>query len=304
MKDVQDPEVVPVRSMFLSDLHLGFRHSRVTELLDFLTRHEPENLYLVGDFIDGWCLQKQWHWPLECNLVVARLMDLARRGTRIRFAIGNHDAFLRDPLIQRLIVQSGSGEVAEEFEHRTADGRMFLVLHGDQFDHYERASVLTTRCLSLLYEATLRMNSAWSHLTSAAMHGRYSLFTRLKQRIQSLGRHVHLFRSLVVRHARVRGAHGVICGHVHSPQKEDIDGFIYYNAGDWVENCTALIEDHEGSLHLVWPGDAAAQRVRNSSGTANESAGGMQNAGPEMSDRPNVFRRESLEVAAMFSQDL
>ena len=96
--------------------------------------HEPENLYLVGDFIDGWSLQKGWHWQPECNLIVSRLMDLARRGTCIRLAIGNHDNFLREPMLQQFILQSGIVEVAEEFHHRTANGRRFLIMHGDQFD--------------------------------------------------------------------------------------------------------------------------------------------------------------------------
>lgn len=246
------PNCSRVRSLFLSDLHLGFRHSRVKSLLDFLMRHEPENLYLVGDFIDGWCLQSRWHWQPECNLIVARLMDMANRGTRIRLAIGNHDNFLREPMMQRFIERSGMVEVAEEFDHRMADGRRFLVLHGDQFDDYERASSFTIGFLSLFYEGMLRANSVWSHATAAALHGDSSLIARLKRRLSSIGRHVEHFRNEVVRHARHRGCDGVICGHIHAPQNVNIDGITYCNAGDWVENCTALVEDSRGDLQLVW----------------------------------------------------
>jgi UDP-2,3-diacylglucosamine pyrophosphatase LpxH len=241
-----------VRSLFLSDLHLGFRHSRVQSLLEFLNRHEPENLYLVGDFIDGWCLQSRWHWQAECNLIVARLMDLANSGTRIRLAIGNHDNFLRGPMMLRFIEQCGMVEVAEEFHHRTADGRQFLILHGDQFDHYEQASSFTVGFLSLFYEGMLRANSIWSRVTSAALHGNGSFVGRLKRRLKSIGRHVGHFRNQIVRHARHRGVDGVICGHIHAPQHIEIDGVTYCNAGDWVENCTALIEDRDGELRLAW----------------------------------------------------
>ncbi len=241
-----------VRSVFLSDLHLGFRHSRVKALLDFLLRYEPENLYLVGDFIDGWCMQSRWHWQPECNLIVDRLLDLANRGTRIRLAIGNHDNFLREPLMQRFIERSGMVEVAEEFHHRMADGRRFLVLHGDQFDDYERASSFTIGFLSLFYEGMLRANSLWSRATSAALHGDGSFVARLKRRLSSIGRHVGHFRDQVVRHTRHRGCDGVICGHIHAPQHVDIDGITYCNTGDWVENCTALMEDSQGDLQLVW----------------------------------------------------
>lgn len=244
--------ITRVRSLFLSDLHLGFRHSRVQSLLDFLNRHEPENLYLVGDFIDGWCLQSRWHWQTECNQIVARLMDLAQRGTRIRLAIGNHDNFLRLPMMLRLIRQWDMLEVAEEFYQEMVDGRQFLVLHGDQFDHYERASSFTVGFLSLFYEAMLRMNSLWSRVTSAAMHGNGSFVTRMKRRLSSVGRHVRHYRDQIIRHARHRGCDGIICGHIHAPQHIEIDGITYCNAGDWVENCTALIEDKDGDLRLTW----------------------------------------------------
>lgn len=245
-------KITRVRSLFLSDLHLGFRHSRVQSLLEFLNRHEPENLYLVGDFIDGWCLQSRWHWQAECNQIVARLMDLAKGGTRIRLAIGNHDNFLRGPMVLRFIDQCGLVEVGEEFYHRTADGRQFLILHGDQFDRYERASLFTVGFLSLFYEGMLRANSTWSRITSASLHGNESLVGRLKQRLKSIGKHVGHFRNQIVRYARHRGVDGVICGHIHAPQHVEIDGVTYCNAGDWVENCTAVIEDGNGELKLAW----------------------------------------------------
>ncbi len=247
-----EPKMTRVRSLFLSDLHLGFRHSRVQSLLEFLNRHEPENLYLVGDFIDGWCLQSRWHWQAECNQIVARLMDLAKGGTRIRLAIGNHDNFLRGPMVLRFIEQCGMVEVAEEFYHELVDGRRFLVLHGDQFDHYERASSLTVGFLSLFYEGMLRLNSIWSRATSAAIHGNGSFVTRMKRRLSSVGRHVRHYRNQIIRHARHRGCDGIICGHIHAPQHIEIDGVTYCNAGDWVENCTAVIEDRNGELQLAW----------------------------------------------------
>ena len=261
MRIPRPPKTRFVRSLFISDLHLGFRHSRATELLDFLMNHEPEYLYLVGDFIDGWSLQKGGHWQPECNLIVARLMDLARHGTQIRLAIGNHDNFLRDPVMQWFIGESGMVEVAEEYHHQMADGRRFLVLHGDQFDDYEKSSILTVGLLSLSYDVMLRANAIWSRCTSAAMHGRFSLVARAKDRLSFVRRHVSRFRNHIVQHARLRGCHGVICGHIHAPQQLNVDGLMYCNTGDWVENCTALIEDHAGRLQLMWLGDDAAEPV-------------------------------------------
>ncbi len=241
-----------IRSVFISDLHLGFRHSRVRLLLDFLMQHQPENLYLVGDFIDGFCFQNRWHWQPECNLIVERLMDLVHTGTRIRIAVGNHDCFLRDPVMRRWLDRLGVVEVAEEFHHQTADERCFLVMHGDQFDVWEQASPFTAGFFNLVYEGLLQVNSMWSHATSAALYGNSSLVVSLKRRITSIGRHARRFRDQVIRHTRHRGCDGVICGHIHAPQLIEVDGLTYCNTGDWIENCTALTENSQGKLQLLW----------------------------------------------------
>ena len=125
-------------------------------------------------------------------------------------------------------------------------------MHGDQFDHYERASSLIVGSLSLLYEIALRANSLWSRTTSAALHGNGSLLDQLKRRLRAVRTHVGHFRNQIVRHTQHRGCDGVICGHIHAPQHLDVDGITYCNAGDWVENCTALVEERDGELQLVW----------------------------------------------------
>lgn len=261
MRSQEDSQVHSVRSLFISDLHLGFCHSRVGEILNFLLRHEPEYLYLVGDSFDGFCFQSSWRWQPECNLIVSRLTELARRGTRIHLIIGNHDCFLREPMMQRMIKQSGLVEVAEEFHHQTADGRRFLVAHGDKFDDYENASKLTCMALNVLYDAVLRVNSLWSRLNSVASHGPRSLVGRLMGRLRSLGQHVDRFRRVAVRHARFRGCDGVICGHIHAPDQVIVEGVMYCNSGDWVESCTAFVEDFEGDLKLVWQSDSTSHKT-------------------------------------------
>lgn len=247
----QGVESFQVRTLFVSDLHLGFRFSQVDQLLRLLDRCHPEYLYLVGDFIDGWYLSRRWHWRDACNRVVARLMQLAASGTEIRCVVGNHDEFLRQPLMQQLLKRTGVRLVADEFRHQTADGRSWLVLHGDQFDRYEHLPPLASWVLCKLYEGVLTANRIWSRCTSSARHGRSSLTAGVKAWLPSLARHVRRFRDEAVRHARERGFEGIICGHVHDPQAVHVDGVQYYNTGDWIENCTALIENFDGRLQLI-----------------------------------------------------
>lgn len=240
-----------VRSLFISDLHLGFRHAQVKPLLQLLRSHEPEWLYLVGDFIDGWYLQNGWHWQHECDLIMQRILELARNGTRIRLAIGNHDRFLRTPVVQSILNANGLVAVEEEFHHELADGRRFLILHGDQFDRCENVSRLTCWFLCRCYEGLLRLNSFWGWLTQCSVIGHRSLISRFKSRLATLTQNVQQFKSNLTRHARHRGCDGVICGHIHAPQVHELDGVTYCNTGDWVENCSALVETHDGQLTLV-----------------------------------------------------
>jgi len=242
---------ISIRTLFLSDLHLGFRHSRPEQILECLHRYQPEQLYVLGDFIDGWCLGRGWYWSDACSRVVARISDLAASGTRVRLVAGNHDDFLRSPLLQMLMQRSGFCDLADEFLHHAADGRRFLVLHGDQFDPWEKTTRLTSGSIELFYDLLLRANSAWAKLTQCVLQGENSLVCRVKRRLRALGSHLTRFRTQVSRHARCRGFHGVICGHIHQPELTQLEGLVWCNTGDWIENCTAVIEHHSGSLELV-----------------------------------------------------
>ncbi|MFM7038977.1 MAG: UDP-2,3-diacylglucosamine diphosphatase [Planctomycetaceae bacterium] len=242
-----------IRSLFLSDLHLGFRHAQADALLTFLNTQRPDYLYLIGDFIDGWCLGRRWCWHSACSDVIARVMELARSGTQVRLAVGNHDALLRHPLVQHLMMETGLCQVAEEYQHELADGRRFLILHGDRFDSCERLHPLASWGIEQLYELLLRSNHLWSKLTRSVPHGPRSFTGRLKNFLGISAGHLRRIRELIIRHARWRGCHGVICGHIHEPMTLDVHGITYCNTGDWVENCTALVEDSEGRLRLIWP---------------------------------------------------
>ena len=118
------------RSIWISDIHLGTPGCKANFLLDFLRSTKSENLYLVGDIIDGWSLQQGWYWPQAHNDVVQKIMRKARQGTRVVFIPGNHDEFARNYVDHDF----GSIQVVHEIVHTTADGRKFLVLHGDEFD--------------------------------------------------------------------------------------------------------------------------------------------------------------------------
>jgi UDP-2,3-diacylglucosamine pyrophosphatase LpxH len=242
---------IRVRTLFLSDLHLGFRYANPEQAARFLDQYQPDQLYVLGDFIDGWCWGRKWSWNNACSDVVSRITNLAAAGTRVRVVAGNHDQFLRTPLIQLLLGQIGLCEVGDEFQHQSADGRSFLVLHGDQFDPWERAARVSINLISLLYDSLLAMNALWSRVTLARLQGEQSLIRRIRKPLQAISSHIASFRMRVARYARWRGFNGVICGHIHEPELAQVEGVLWCNTGDWIENCSAVIEHHCGTLELV-----------------------------------------------------
>ncbi len=242
-----------VRSIFLSDLHLGCRYSRAGELLALLDRHEPEYLYLVGDIIDGWRLKRRWHWQPEYSRLLQRIIELSAAGTQICYAPGNHDAFLRP-----FASDFGFMTVADKFLHTTADGQRFLVLHGDQFDNVEIRAQWLSVLGSVAYDALLFVASGISEVQKLLRCSPSDLAGSIKRSVKQAVRFVSNFEVRLARHARESACDGVICGHVHTPTATQLNGVRYFNTGDWVENRSALIEYSDGCLEILHlPADQA-----------------------------------------------
>ena len=243
-----DPEAtLRVRTVWISDLHLGTAGCQAPALLEFLREVECETLYLVGDIVDGWQLRRSWYWPQSHNDVVQKILRKARKGTRVVFVPGNHDEFAR-----RYIGHSFGGvEVVDDCIHLTADGRRLWVTHGDLFDGVVQCARWLAHLGDAAYEFTLRANR-WFNVARARMGLPYwSLSRYLKLKVKRAVSYVGDFEAAVAREARKRGANGVVCGHIHHAEMRDIDGILYANDGDWVESLTALVEHTDGRLALI-----------------------------------------------------
>ncbi len=234
-----------VRSLFVSDIHLGCRHSQAEPFLELLQRYEPRYLYVVGDFIDGWKLKRRWRWLPVYDRIFQRLMSLKRSGTELLYTPGNHDAFLRN-----FLANFGVVEVRDRFVHVTADGRRFLVTHGDQFDKVEQRMPWLSLVASYAYDLLLSTNWMVNKLRGKKSDP-YALCGMVKRRVKYLVSHVSEFEEKVIESALASRCGGIICGHVHAPRIIEVGGLTYCNTGDWVENCSALVEHHDGSMELV-----------------------------------------------------
>jgi UDP-2,3-diacylglucosamine pyrophosphatase LpxH len=235
-----------VRSLFVSDVHLGCRHAHVQEFLRFVRRQNPESLYIVGDFVDWWKLRKSHAWQQAFNDILARLYELSEQGTRIFYTPGNHDAFLRQYSWNFSFVK-----VADEFVVKLSDGRKFLVTHGDRFDRVECAAAWVSMLASVAYDGLLSLNRLVSWYRRTPRSGACAFSSAVKRTVKQAVRYISDFERRLAEHARRRDCSGVICGHIHTPAFAEIHGVQYCNTGDWVENCTAFVEYDDGVLELI-----------------------------------------------------
>ncbi|MCW5633641.1 MAG: UDP-2,3-diacylglucosamine diphosphatase [Rubrivivax sp.] len=246
-----------VRTVFISDLHLGTPGCQAGALLDFLREVECDTLYLVGDIVDGWQLRRSWYWPQLHNDVVQKLMRKARKGTRVVFVPGNHDEFAR-----RYVAHNFGGiDVVEDAMHVTADGRRLWITHGDYFDGVIQCARWLATLGDRAYEFTLKVNRFLNVARARLGLPYWSLSRYLKFKVKRAVSYVNDFEVAVAREARKRGADGVVCGHIHHAEIRLVEGVLYCNDGDWVESLTAIVEHHDGRLEIVDRGALAAPPV-------------------------------------------
>ena len=251
---LDDGASLRVRTVWISDLHLGTPGCQARALLDFLRQVDCETLYLVGDIIDGWQLRRSWYWPQAHNDVVQKILRKARKGTRVVFVPGNHDEFAR-----RYVEHNFGGvDVVDEAVHTTADGRRLWVTHGDHFDGVIQCAKWLAYVGDWAYERTLQVNSWFNRARARLGLPYWSLSKYLKGKVKRAVNYIGDFEAAVAREARQRGLHGVVCGHIHHAEIREVEGVLYCNDGDWVESLTALLEHHDGRLEIA---DWSAQRT-------------------------------------------
>ena len=239
-----------IRSVFISDVHLGFKGCSAELLLDFLHHVDMDHLFLVGDIIDVWSMQKTMYWPQSHNNVLRTILGKAKRGTKVIFVPGNHDEVFRD--FDGAVF--GNLEIHREYIHTAADGRRMLVLHGDEFDSVVKFSPWLAKLGSNIYDVLLAANPCinWARRKFNLPH--WSLSAYLKNKAKKAVQYIGSFEDAVAQAAAKRGVDTVVCGHIHRAEMRNINGVLYCNDGDWVESCSSLVEDMNGNLRLIdWP---------------------------------------------------
>jgi UDP-2,3-diacylglucosamine pyrophosphatase LpxH len=254
------------RTVFISDVHLGSKVCQARDLVRFLRCIDCETLFLVGDIIDFWRLSKKGYWPPEHNEALQQILAKVREGTRVIYVPGNHDEAAR----QYFGLAFGGVVVLPHAEHVTRDGRRLLVTHGDQYDLVIRHSRMLALAGSAAYEWLIAVNRIYNKIRVWRGKPYWSLSQYLKHKVKSACTHISRFEEALVREARRGGMHGVVCGHIHKAEMMSLDAALagefasvaYYNCGDWVESCTAVVEHADGRMQVVEALPAIAELVR------------------------------------------
>jgi UDP-2,3-diacylglucosamine pyrophosphatase LpxH len=240
-------DIVKVRTLFISDVHLGTRGCQADLLADFLRSHDAETLFLIGDIVDGWRLKSNWYWPKAHTEVLQELLRQACRGTRLVCVPGNHDEFLRD-----YIGTMFSGiEVVERATHEGADGCDYLIVHGDQFDFVIRHARWLALCGDWAYRAALVSNVGFNHIRRRFGLAYWSFSAWAKASVKSAVSYIGRFEEAVSSEAKRCDVQGVICGHIHHAVMHDDFGVRYINTGDWVESCSGVVEHYDGRFEII-----------------------------------------------------
>lgn len=249
------------RSIWISDVHLGTRGCKAAHLNAFLKAHKCEYLYLVGDIIDGWRIKQGWYWPSLHNRIVRRIMKKAEKeGTKVIYITGNHDEFLRE-YVDEHAIKMGNISIVNETEHETVGGERIWIVHGDAYDGVTKYHKWVAFAGDMGYNFLIWANSYLNTIRKWMGLKYWSLSKAIKNKVKGAVSYMFEFEETVAREAIKRDVDGVICGHIHHAAKREIKmsfsdergirGVMYYNCGDWVESCTALVENSNGEIEIL-----------------------------------------------------
>ena len=244
----REPSARRIKALFLSDVHLGTRACQAERLLAFLREYDSDYLFLVGDIVDAWAMKRTLYWPPSHNTVVQKVLRMARHDTKVIFVPGNHDEVFRE----YIGMSFGAVDVAAEYVYETADGRRLWITHGDQYDQVTTCHRWVSLLGDMSYTVLVHINRLLSLCRrKLGVGGHWSLADYAKRNVLKAVAYIGDFEKAAAHEAKQKQYDGVVCGHIHTPVIRAVDGVTYYNCGDWVDSCTALVEHMDGRMELV-----------------------------------------------------
>ncbi|MGN1212224.1 MAG: UDP-2,3-diacylglucosamine diphosphatase [Candidatus Cryptobacteroides sp.] len=238
------------KTIIISDVHLGYRQAKASEIIRFLSSVDCDKLILNGDIVDGWQLRKsgesRWR-PEYTSLMKVFMKMMENNGTEIIYIVGNHDDFLLN------VVPFETDQLKIYQDYILSEcGKRYFVTHGDVFDDISTNMKWLAKLGDVAYRMLLRINAIYNRHRLAKGKPSSSFSQSLKNKVKTAVSSASGFETMVQEVAKARKCDGVICGHTHHPEDKMIGKVRYLNSGDWVETMSALTEDNDGNWKILY----------------------------------------------------
>lgn len=242
--------MIKIKTLFISDVHLGTSKSQPDKLLDVLKKYEFETLIIVGDFIDLTALKNKFYWKPDHSTVIQKILRASRKDSKVIYLLGNHDHFLRG-LIEEQNINLGNILICDEYYHETIKGEKIYICHGDQFDGFIRLHPFLYILGDFAYELSFKINKTYNKLRRVLGLDYWSLSKYLKSKVKDAISFINDFKYLAIKKLDETNCDSIMIGHIHTPAIEKIGDKNYYNCGDFCESCSFIYEDLSGDIKLV-----------------------------------------------------
>lgn len=238
-----------IRTLFISDIHLGTAKSQADKLLSVFKKYDFENLVIIGDFIDLTSLKRKFYWNKDHSTVIQKILKMSKSKVNVTYLLGNHDYFLRD-LISDENIKLGDILICDEYLYETLKGEKIYICHGDQFDGFIRLHPFLYILGDFAYELSFTINKYYNKVRTALGFEYWSLSKYLKLKVKDAISFINDFKYLSIKKLKETDCDSIMIGHIHTPAVEKIDDKMYYNTGDFCESCSFLYEDYDGEIKL------------------------------------------------------
>lgn len=232
--------------VIISDTHLGMSKSNAKILISFIKSTKTEEIILNGDIIDFDALNRGSKWKKWDTMALKEFLKLSKK-TKITYLRGNHD----DVVKQFFNFKIKNVKICENKIIEVADKKI-LILHGDVFDSDIFKNKLTYQIGSIAYDFALFLNSVINKVRKKLGYDYFPLSKILKKKAKGILSFISDFENKAIETAKSAGCDTVICGHIHTPSYQSIDGITYINSGDWVENFTAVGIKETGEMEIIY----------------------------------------------------
>jgi UDP-2,3-diacylglucosamine pyrophosphatase LpxH len=242
-------KVKKIKTLFISDVHLGTVKSRPDLLLKTFKEYEFDELVIIGDFIDLIALKRKFYWKPDHSTVIQKILRYSRKGIKVTYILGNHDYFLRG-LISEEDINLGDILICDEYYYQTSLGEKIYICHGDQFDGFIRIHPIIYSLGDWAYELSWKINKWYNWWRKTFKMEYWSLSQYLKSKVKNAIAFINDFKKLSIETVKEKGCDSIMIGHIHTPAIEKIENWNYYNTGDFCETCSFLYEDLDGKIYL------------------------------------------------------